>query len=170
MTPTRGRKQRSWRWPNAAAGAALAALVAVLAAAPAAAASAWQPVVVDPATGLAIYGYDPVAYFVDGTAQPGKPEHEALWQGATWRFVNQGNMAAFLDHPEVYGPAFGGYGALSVARGLTTAGKPIYFALHKGRLYFFYSTANRHIWLESPDAFVEQASRNWRTLKEKLVR
>jgi YHS domain-containing protein len=170
MTPTRGTRRRSRRWTHAAAGAALAALAAVLAVAPVLSRSAYPPLVVDPATGLAIFGYDPVAYFVDGEARPGDPKHEAVWQGATWRFVNTGNRAAFLDHPEVYSPAYGGYGALSVARGLTTAGKPVHFALHEGTLYFFYSTVNRHIWLDSPGAFVEQASRNWRTLAQRLVR
>ena len=110
------------------------------------------------------------AYFVDGRARPGKPEYERRWAGAAWRFVNSGNMEAFFDAPSVYAPRYGGYGALSIARGLSTQGKPVFFELRDGMLYFFYSPANRHIWRSAPATYVEQADRKWETMRKKLVR
>jgi len=133
-------------------------------------ASTNRQIVIDPATGTALYGFDPVSYFVTGKAQVGKPEFERRWSGVTWRFVNPGNMQAFFDAPAIYCPRYGGYGALSVARGLTTPGKPVFFAMHEGKLYFFYSRANRHIWLESPDIYIEEANRNWTKVKQQLAR
>ena len=133
-------------------------------------ASTNRRIVIDPFTGLAIHGFDPVAYFVNGKALQGEPQYEALWQGVTWRFINSGNKAAFLDAPEVYGPRYGGYGVVSLARGKTAAGKPVYFALHKGKLYFFYSPSMLHIWRNDPDGFIEQAERNWDSLRKKLAR
>jgi len=133
-------------------------------------ASTNRQIVIDPATGMALYGFDPVSYFVTGEARTGKPEFERRWSGVTWRFVNPGNMQAFFDAPAIYCPRYGGYGALSVARGLTTPGKPVFFAMHEGKLYFFYSRANRHIWLESPDIYIEEANRNWTKVKQKLAR
>ena len=131
-------------------------------------ASTTRQIVIDPATGIALYGYDPVAFFVDRKPRTGKPEFERRWGGVAWRFVNKGNMKAFLDAPNIYCPRYGGYGALSVAKGLTTNGKPVFFALHKGKLYFFYSPANRHIWLENPDTYILKANQNWEKVRHKL--
>ena len=51
-------------------------------------------VVVDWHTGLAIHGFDPVAYFTDAKAVSGRPELERTVDGLTWRFRNEGNHAA----------------------------------------------------------------------------
>jgi YHS domain-containing protein len=59
-------------------------------------------------TGLAISGFDPVAYFTEGKALFGRPEFELNLDGAVWRFSNEGNRGAFAKNPEVYGPRFGG--------------------------------------------------------------
>ena len=45
-------------------------------------------------TGLAIDGFDPVAYFVDAAPKVGRAELEFRFRGATWRFQNEGNRAA----------------------------------------------------------------------------
>ena len=60
-------------------------------------------------TGLAISGFDPVAYFTEGKALFGRPEFELNLDGAVWRFTNEGNRGAFAKHPKVYAPRFAGY-------------------------------------------------------------
>ena len=65
-----------------------------------------------------------MAYFVQSQAVLGLPDYEAQEAGAVWRFHNEGNRASFLAHPEVYGPQFGGYDPIDVARGVTFAGNP----------------------------------------------
>ena len=77
-------------------------LLAALTCATAAPAAAPEPLVVNPNTGLALSGFDPVAYFTDGKPQFGRPELEFRNNGAVWRFRNEGDRAAFADHPEVY--------------------------------------------------------------------
>jgi len=151
-------------------GVSILLILCLLASVPRAAFGSANPqIVVDPTTGLALYGYDPVAYFVDGQANAGDEEFEKSWGGVAWRFVNIGNLKAFIDAPDVYCPRYGGYGALSVARGLTTPGKPVFFELYGGKLYFFYSQANRHIWLDDPEAYIAQADMNWTAVKQQLV-
>ena len=59
--------------------------------------------------GLAIKGYDPVAYFTLGTATKGKSEFEYKWKGAKWRFSNTENLNLFRSDPERYAPQYGGY-------------------------------------------------------------
>src|SRR5262245_17055827 len=50
---------------------------------------------VNAGTGLAISGFDPVAYFTEGKALFGRPEFELNLDGAVWRFTNEGNKGAF---------------------------------------------------------------------------
>ena len=75
------------------------------------------PVVVNPATGLAISGVDPVGYFTDGKPVFGRPDVELTYDGTVWRFENEGNRAAFKADPDVYMPRFGGYDPVAIAQG-----------------------------------------------------
>jgi hypothetical protein len=60
-----------------------------------------ERIVVDPNSGLAISGYDPVAYFIEGQALQGKGEFEQAFAGAVWRFRSAGNRAAFVADPDI---------------------------------------------------------------------
>ena len=60
-------------------------------------------------------------------ARPAR-EFEASQAGAVWRFRNEGNRASFVAHPEIYGPQFGGYDPIDLARGVTVAGNPAVLA------------------------------------------
>jgi YHS domain-containing protein len=59
--------------------------------------------------GLAIKGYDPVAYFTLGKPVEGKKEFEYKWQDAKWRFANEDHLNLFRSDPEKYAPQYGGY-------------------------------------------------------------
>src|ERR1700687_201594 len=80
-----------------------------------------ERVIVNRYTGLAIEGFDPVAYFVDARPLIGLPELEAAQAGGGWRFRNEGNRASFVAHPDIYGPRFGGYDPLDLAPRVTGA-------------------------------------------------
>ena len=120
-----------------------------------------EPIVVDPNTGLAISGVDPVAYFTDKKPVFGRPELELDRDGAVWRFRNEGNRAAFAAHPEVYRPRFGGYDPIAIARDRSVAGNPLIWALVDGRLYLFYSDDTRLAFLADPQAIADRATRKW---------
>lgn len=59
--------------------------------------------------GLAIKGYDPVAYFTQGKPVEGKKEFEYKWQDAKWRFASEEHLNLFKSDPEKYAPQYGGY-------------------------------------------------------------
>jgi len=59
--------------------------------------------------GLAVKGYDPVAYFTLNKPVEGKKEFEYKWHGATWRFANENHLNRFKADPEKYAPQYGGY-------------------------------------------------------------
>ena len=96
-----------------------------------------ERVLVDPVSGLAIFGYDPVCYFLDGAPRAGSQQHELVWSAATWRFRSHANLVAFQDNPDVYAPAFGGYAAEHVADGRAVASDPTLHAILSDRLFLF---------------------------------
>src|SRR6201991_1796001 len=129
MTARRQERNRR-RWEIAfiallsAAGTALAAHAATT-----------ERLVADRYTGLAIGGFDPVAYFTDAKPLAGAPGFEASEAGGIWRLRNEGNRAVFVGHPEIYGPQFGGYDPTDVARGIAFAGNPRFWLIAGQRLY-----------------------------------
>jgi YHS domain-containing protein len=141
--------------------AAIAALAGTGHAAAQASAVISERVVVNLHTGLAIDGFDPVAYFVDGKPRTGRAELEMQYAGASWRFRNQGNRAAFAAAPKVYMPRFGGYDPIAVARGAATAGHPRLWLIAEQRLYLFYSAEARATFAANPESAIEAAERHW---------
>lgn len=128
-----------------------------------------ERVVVNRFSGLAIEGYDPVAYFVLGAPIKGLPDFEASQAGAVWRFHNEGNRASFAAHPEVYGPQFGGYDPTDIARGVIVAGNPRFFLVTGDRLYLFALEANRDAFANDPEHFLGQARARWPELEATLA-
>jgi len=120
-----------------------------------------EAVVVDPNRGLALNGFDPVAYFTDGRPLMGRNDVEMMHAGAIWRFRNEGNRAAFAANPEVYQPAFGGYDPIAVTRGVATAGHPQFWLVKDERLYLFYSAEARQAFSASPETVAAEAAKRW---------
>lgn len=116
---------------------------------------------VNPHTGLAISGFDPVAYFVDRKPRAGKPDFELSQGGAVWRFGNEGNRDAFARHPDVYQPRFGGYDPTAILRGRSVPGHPMVWAVAGERLYLFYDEEARAAFLADPGRIIETAERRW---------
>lgn len=120
-----------------------------------------ERVVVDRHTGLAISGFDPVAYFVEADAVQGKGAFEHAFGGAVWRFRNEGNRAAFAADPGIYMPRFGGYDPVGVARGIGVPGDPRLWLIADSRLYFFYTPEAKAAFGDDHKGVVEAADRNW---------
>jgi hypothetical protein len=151
---------------------AIAALLTGLLAAfhpPAATAATTERIVVNRFSGLAIEGFDPVAYFVEGHPVRGLPDFELMQGGAVWRFHNEGDRASFADHPDIYGPQFGGYDPTEVARGVTQAGNPLFFVVTEQRLYLFSREANRDAFAADPEPFLTQANARWPEVERGLA-
>jgi hypothetical protein len=115
--------------------------------------------VVNSHSGLAISGFDPVAYFTDGVPKAGRPDMELSQGGAVWRFRNEGNRSAFAGHPEVYMPRFGGYDPVAIARDTSVPGHPMVWAVVGQRLYLFYNETARAAFVADPGRIIEVATR-----------
>jgi hypothetical protein len=136
---------------------------------PSARAATTERVVANRYSGLAIEGYDPVAYFVDGQPMLGLPEFEASEAGVVWRFRNEGNRASFVAHPDIYGPQFGGYDPIDLARGVTVAGNPRFWLVSGDRLYLFAFEAHRDAYAADPGRFLPTAISRWPELEQGLA-
>ncbi len=121
-------------------------------------------------SGLAIEGFDPVAYFTDVEARRGLPDFEAAEAGAVWRFRNASNRDAFVAHPEVYAPQFGGYDPVDIARGVAYAGNPRFFVVSGQRLYLFGREEARSAFAANPAKFLKEANGRWPALEKTLAR
>lgn len=111
--------------------------------------------------GLAIGGYDPVAYFTEGKPVRGKAAHSFRWNGATWRFASAAHLARFRAEPVKYAPRYGGYCAYAVARNYTAKTEPDAWTIHDGKLYLNYNRLIRAAWERNKARDIARADRNW---------
>ncbi len=111
--------------------------------------------------GVAIRGYDPVAYFTEGAPKKGEAEFTAEHEGAKWQFANAENKALFEADPAKYTPAYGGYCAYGVAQGYLVKIEPDAWSIRDGRLYLNFDQSVQARWAEKPVEYIAQADDQW---------
>ena len=118
--------------------------------------------------GLAIKGYDPVAYFTDNTAQEGKQDIRYVYDGVTYRFTNQQHLNSFKMDPQKYMPQYGGWCAYAMgATGEKVDVDPETFKLLNGRLYLFYNrffNNTKKSWDKDEINLKQKADVNWQMI------
>lgn len=128
------------------------------------ASSAAQVNTLDSASGAAIKGYDPVAYFAIGKPTRGSADHAVMFNGAKWLFANAENKSLFENAPEKYAPAYGGYCAYGVSQGYLVKIEPDAWSIRNGRLYLNYDTTVRRQWEQAPADYIRAADKKWPAL------
>jgi hypothetical protein len=164
MTAARQKRKQYRLWFLAGFGLVLA----LPAAAPVSIAATTELIVLDWHTGLAIGGYDPVAFFTDGKPMPGSADYEFRYGGAIWRFCNVGNRDAFAARPDVYMPRFGGYDPTGVAHGVAVSGNPNVWLIAGQRLFLFYDRARLEKFSADTDSLLAEAERKWPAVERTL--
>src|SRR5262245_32720617 len=89
--------------------------------------------------GLALKGYDVVAYFAQGKPVAGKKEFQYEWMGARWQFSSSANRDLFAANPDKYTPQYGGYCAYGVSEGHKAPIDPMVWKIVNGKLYLNYN-------------------------------
>lgn len=117
--------------------------------------------------GVAIKGYDPVAYFTESKPVKGDKKHQFEWNDATWYFASAANKEAFSKEPEKYAPQYGGYCAYAVSQNSTAGIDPDAWKIIDGKLYLNYSQKIQKKWEGDIPGFIEKANQNWPKLLEK---
>ncbi|MBX9698294.1 MAG: YHS domain protein [Acetobacteraceae bacterium] len=137
---------------------------------PAAAHAADPPHRVFAERGVAIRGYDPVAYFTDGRPVRGRPEFHHAWHGATWHFTSAAHRDRFAAHPTRYAPAYGGFCAWAVSEGYTAPIDPNAWRIVDGRLFLNYDRSVQRRWEADMPARISRADTNWPAVERGVAR
>jgi len=140
-------------------GGVAAALAVVFAATGAFAAD--EVFISDSAKGIAINGYDPVAYHTEGKAMKGTAEWKYEHEGATYKFSSEANKKAFKAEPAKFAPAFGGWCTVGASKGKKVATQPELFAIVDGTLYLNSSDGAHNLFKKDKPGTIETAETNW---------
>lgn len=120
------------------------------------------------ASGLALKGHDPLAYFTAARATPGLPQFNASFGGATYRFASASNRDAFVANPAQYAPAYGGFCAMGMALEKKLDVDPQAWRVVDGRLYLNVNKDVQKRWLDDVPGNIAAAEKNWPRLKDRV--
>lgn len=118
------------------------------------------------APGLAVHGYDVVAYFTAGKPVAGSAKHSIVHKAATYRFSSQANLDAFKANPAKYEPAYGGYCAYGVAVGAKFDGDPRYWKIVDGKLYLNLDANIAAAFNKDVSGNIKKANNNWPSIRD----
>jgi hypothetical protein len=86
---------------------------------------------------LAIKGYDPVAYFIQGKPTHGLPTIDYEWDEHRYLFASAENREIFKADPTHYAPQFGDFCAMALSKGELVVADPENWLVNDGKLYVF---------------------------------
>ncbi|GMU65624.1 MAG: hypothetical protein AMXMBFR36_18980 [Acidobacteriota bacterium] len=117
--------------------------------------------------GVAVDGYDVVAYFTEQAPVPGRPDLTSVHDGATYRFASAEHKAMFDAAPAKYVPAFGGFCAYAVSRKALRPIDPAIFHFVDGRLFLQHTKKAFDLFERDEAGNTKKADANWPRLVEK---
>lgn len=110
-------------------------------------------------SGIAIRGYDPVAYFTEGKPVEGVSEYATEWMGATWLFASPEHLNNFLEQPQSYAPQYGGYCAYGVSQSYLVKVDPEQWTIVDDKLYLNYDEAVQKKWQKDIPGFIAKGDK-----------
>ena len=115
--------------------------------------------------GVAINGYDVVAFHTQNLAVKGTSSYSHHWGGVDWYFKDEQHLNLFQQDPEKYIPQFGGYCAFGASEGYLAAPKPQALTIQDGKLYLNLAKYVRNRLKEKMDEKIEKANQHWPSIK-----
>jgi YHS domain-containing protein len=116
--------------------------------------------------GIAISGYDPVAYFKERKATKGTKDLAVYAQGITYYFSSNENKDEFKKDPSKYEPQYGGWCAYAMGKdGSKVEIDPGTFKIIDGKLYLYYNKFFNNTlksWNKDEDNLKTKADVNWK--------
>ena len=117
--------------------------------------------------GVALKGYDVVAYFTEGKPVLGNSEFHYEWNSAQWQFSSAANRDLFAADPSKYAPQYGGYCAFGVSEGHKAKVDPTVWKIVDGKLYLNYDAGVGNEWRKDIPGRIAKADKNWpKVMKE----
>lgn len=123
--------------------------------------------------GVALSGYDPVAYFEQSEARIGTKQSSVEYNGIVYYFSSSKNKLLFMANPTQYLPEYGGWCAYAVAEGARKMEPdPTMWQIQDGKLQLFYDDWMTSLtgglkkeWNEDPTSYKTKADQNWESIK-----
>lgn len=115
-------------------------------------------------SGVAIRGYDTVAYFTEGKAIKGNPDINTSWRGASWHFASAKHRDLFIADPEQYAPQYGGYCAYGVAVDSLVKIEGDRWDIVDGKLYLNYDKKLQSKWRKAIPSYIKTANQKFNGL------
>jgi len=116
--------------------------------------------------GIAMSGYDPVAYFKENKAIKGKKELGVFDRGITYYFSSSENKDEFKKDPSKYEPQYGGWCAYAMGKdGSKVEVDPGTFKIIDGKLYLYYNKFFNNTlksWNKDESNLKTKADVNWK--------
>lgn len=116
---------------------------------------------VNTAEGIGLKGYDPVAYFINGSPTKGTKQHSFPWKGVSYRFASAENLEKFKADPEKYLPQYGGYCAYAMSLNRIADIDPSRWAIVDGKLYLNNGFVAEKLWSLNKSGNIASGDRNW---------
>jgi YHS domain-containing protein len=122
--------------------------------------------------GVAINGYDTVAYFTEQKAVKGSEKYSYDWLGTPWHFASDEHRELFMSDPIKYAPQYGGYCAGEVAGSgsVTVNIDPEAFKIIDGKLYLTYDEVHTEAFAADAGRAIPKADTNWPKKQAELAR
>jgi YHS domain-containing protein len=117
--------------------------------------------------GVAIQGYDPVAFFTDNRPVKGNAQFQSEYRGAKYYFVSSEHKAAFDNEPAKYEPQFGGYCAYGVTHRTRAPIKIEAWQIVNVRLLMQYDLDIKNEFNQDQQGMLKKADENWPGLVDK---
>ena len=119
--------------------------------------------------GIAIQGYDPVAYFTEGKAVRGSNSFSHEWLGATWHFASAEHRDLFAVDPVKYAPQYGGYCTSGIVGASLHGADPRIWRIVDGKLYLNSSEYAMKRFADSAPRGIEASDAKWEELRAGLT-
>lgn len=120
--------------------------------------------------GIAIQGYDPVAFFTQNRPVKGVPQFESKYNGARYLFATADDKAMFDANPAKYEPEFGGFCAYGASKGHTAPIKIEAWQIVNGRLLMQYDLGVKKEFNKDQQGNLQKADKNWPAIVAKKGR
>ena len=120
-------------------------------------------------SGVAMDGFDVVAYFKRGASVKGDESYQVEHKGKTWYFASAENAAAFSADPARYEPQFNGWCSYAVSEGY---GAEVDFVngwvILGGKLYLNWSEDTKNDFVAEQATRIPKATANWPKVRKGL--
>lgn len=118
-------------------------------------------------SGLALRGYDPVAYFTAGKPTKGLKSISTKHAGGIYYFSSDKNRKLFVQNPKKFLPAYGGYCAYGTATGVKVDGHPRIWHIVNNQLYLNITPSIDRTWQKRTGTYIKRANNNWPKIRSK---